>query len=231
MSSCSHTLVRLLRVLACLSLFSPVVLAQETAPEPRLEIPWSLTLENEARSWAVTRPDSLRICAPAKTDLYVSASGGHKNDRSPRLVFRPAGPFILTAKVTPGFMKKWDAGVLLLYNDGANFAKFCYERDYQGTARIVSVVANGQSDDCNGTPVPEGAVYMRIVGSPTGNVFTFYSSKDGKRWYLERHFWMARTDKLRVGFSAQSPVGEGCEVEFSEIRVEQRALKDFWAGD
>lgn len=196
-----------------------------------LAIPWPLRLENTAQSCRVPGPAELELTAPGKTDLFISPDGQYRIDLSPRLVFRPEGPFILSAKISPEFKAKWDAGVLVLFNDAEHFAKFCYERDYQGVPRIVSVVCNGTADDCNSMPVPEGSVYFRIVGASPGDTFEFYSSADGQAWFLLRNFRLAKTDKLRAGFSAQSPTGEGCTVRFSRIRLERRSPKDFWAGD
>ncbi len=193
--------------------------------------PWPVALENPAAECRVTAPNVLELTAPAKTDLFVAPNGKGARDRSPRVVFQPDGPFLLTAKITPEFRTKWDAGVLLLYSDATHFAKFCYEMDYRGTPRVVSVVANGTGDDCNSMPVPEGSVYCRIAGSVPGDTFAFYTSTDGREWYLVRTFRLTQTTNLRAGFSAQSPEGEGCRVRFSEIAIERRAPKDFWSGE
>jgi len=193
--------------------------------------PWPVALENTAASCRVMAPNALELVAPAKTDLFVAPNGKGGRDLSPRVVFQPEGPFLLTAKIEPEFRTKWDAGVLLLYSDATHFAKFCYEMDYRGTPRVVSVVANGAGDDCNSMPVPEGIVYFRIAGSVPGETFTLYTSSDGRTWYMLRTFRLTQTRNLRAGLSAQSPVGEGCRVRFSEISVERRAPKDFWSGE
>ena len=190
-----------------------------------------MALENTATECRVTASNALELVAPAKTDLFVAPDGKYACDLSPRVVFQPEGPFLLTAKITPEFRTMWDAGMLLLYSDATHFAKFCYEMDYRGTPRVVSVVANGEGDDCNSAPVPEGSVYFRIAGSVPGDTFTFYTSSDGRTWYMLRSFRLTQTRNLRAGFSAQSPVGEGCRVRFSEISVERRAPKDFWSGE
>jgi lysophospholipase L1-like esterase/regulation of enolase protein 1 (concanavalin A-like superfamily) len=192
---------------------------------------WPVALENTAISCRVTAPNALELVAPANTDLYVAPNGKGGRDLSPRVVFQPEGPFLLTAKIEPEFRTKWDAGVLLLYSDATHFAKFCYEMDYRGTPRVVSVVANGAGDECTSMPVPEGSGYFRIAGSVPGETFTLYSSSDGRTWYMLRSFRLTQTRNLRAGLGAQSPVGEGCRVRFSEISVERRMPKDFWSGE
>lgn len=198
---------------------------------PSLALPWPVALENRAAALNVISPTELEMAAPANTDLFISPDGKHRANASPRLLFRPEGPFVLTAKVRPDFKTRWDAGVLMLFNDPEHFVKFCFEQDFQGTPRIVSVVCNGVADDCNSAPVTGGEVWLRVVGSVPGDTFALYSSGDGKKWFPIRTFRMQRTDTLRVGFSAQSPAGPGCTVRFSDISLERRAPRDFWTGD
>lgn len=197
-----------------------------------LALPGDWALENKAAAYQVLGPREFELAAPANTDLFIAPDGNFARDLSPRLVTRPAkGPFVLTAKIRPGFGTRWDAGVLVLVNDPQHFMKFCFEQDYRGTNRVVTVVCNGVGDDCNSMAVPEDAVYFRITGSVPGNTFACYSSADGKSWFLIRGFRLEKTDDLRIGFSAQSPVGSGCTVRFSEMSLEHRALADVWAGN
>lgn len=216
-------------ILLCLGLcgLSPA-LAQDLGS---LSVPWTPALENSAVTCHVESPTALLLAAPPYTDLFISPGAEFKTDKSPRVVFRPEGPFILTAKVRPEFRNKWDAGVLLIYSDAEHFAKFCFEQDFQGRPRIVSVVCNGTGDDCNSAPIPEAAVYLRITGSSKRNTFGFYASADGKEWFPIRTFRLQKTDNLRIGLSAQSPAGDGCTVHFTDISVQRRELNDVWKGD
>ncbi len=195
------------------------------------KIPFALSLENEALSVSMDGPQSLTLEAPPRTDLFIASDGANPTDHSPRLMFRPNSQFILTAKIRPTFRAKWDAGALLIYNDSSHFAKFCYEMDYRGDSRIVSVVCNGTADDCNSMAVPGGSAYLRAVGNVTRDVATFYFSENGKSWFLIRTFRLHRAQNLRIGFCAQSPAGEGCLVRFEEIDCQFRAPADYWAGD
>ncbi|HJV77709.1 MAG TPA: DUF1349 domain-containing protein [Paludibacter sp.] len=169
------------------------------------------------------------MVAPANTDLFVMP--GFSINKSPRLVFKPDSDFILTAKITPDFKSKWDAGVLMLYNDSTHFAKFCFEEDFKGQPRVVSVVCNDISDDCNSMAITAKWIYYRITGSTKSNTFCIYYSENGKSWFPIRGFKLDKTDNLRIGFSAQSPSGKGCSVDFEEIYLQERKLKDFWVGE
>lgn len=194
-------------------------------------IPYPMHFENKVSDYKVMSDNHIRIVAPANTDLYISADGGYVKNLSPRLIFRPDSVFILTAKITPDFKSIWDAGDLLIFNDSKHFAKFCFERDFKGQARVVSVVCNDISDDCNSMVINTNWVYYRITGSTKSNVFALYYSEDGKSWFPVRSFILTKTDNLQIGFSSQSPVGSGCSVDFSEISFLSSKPKDYWKGE
>lgn len=194
-------------------------------------IPYAMHFENKALNCKIINENHLKIVAPANTDLFIAPDGGYETDKSPRLIFKPDSDFILTAKITPDFKSKWDAGVLLIYNDSKHFAKFCFESDFRGQPRVVSVVCNDVADDCNSMAVSNKDVYYRIIGSTKGNTFGFYYSDNGKTWFPIRGFKLDKTDNLQIGFSAQSPTGIECGVDFEDISFQNRKPNDYWAGD
>ncbi len=193
-------------------------------------IPYPIFSSNNPLNYEITSDSSLRLSAPAHTDLFISPDGGFKVNSAPRLLFEPDSDFIFTSKIQLDFLSKWDAGVLLVYVDSTHFAKFCFEKDYTGQPRVVSVVCNETCDDCNGMPINDNYVYYRIIGSKNGKAFTFYYSADAINWFLIRSFKLDKIDKLRLGFCAQSPAGERCSVEFSKIKFENKKPEDFWKG-
>lgn len=216
-------------LLVAYSILSGVnVVAQEVKVS---SIPYLMHFENKTLDYKIISENCLKIVAPANTDLFITPDGGYATDQSPRLIFTPDSDFILTAKITPDFKSKWDAGVLLIFNDNKHFAKFCFESDFKGQPRIVSVVCNDVADDCNSMTINAKEVYYRIIGSIRGNTFGFYYSENGKNWFPIRSFKLTKTDKLRIGFSAQSPTGRGCSVGFSEINFQNRKPKDYWMGE
>ena len=193
-------------------------------------IPYVMNFQNSVIEYKITGDNSLEINAPGHTDLFISPDGGYVINKSPRLIFKPDSDFILTAKIKPGFKSKWDAGSLLIFNDATHFAKFCFESDFKGQARVVSVVCNETADDCNSMIVDKNEIFYRITGSTKGKTFGFYYSTDGKSWFPIRTFKLDKTDNLTIGFSAQSPTGEGSSVEFSNIDLQQRKA-DLWTGN
>ena len=194
-------------------------------------IPYAMHFENTPLNYKVLTDNEISITAPENSDLFISPDGGYKTDKSPRLLFSPDSDFILTAKIKLDFNSNWDAGVLMVFNDNQHFAKFCFESDFKGQPRVVSVVCNTTADDCNSMTIEKGEVYYRITGSTKSNVFNFYYSADGKSWFPIRTFKLDKADNIAIGFSAQSPSGKKCMVNFSEIELQQRKPADFWKGN
>ena len=193
-------------------------------------IPYVMSFENSFKDYKIKGDNSLSITAPGHTDLFISPDGGYEINKSPRLLFKPDSDFIFTSRIKLNFKSKWDAGVLLVYNDKKHFAKFCFESDFKAQARVVTVVCNETADDCNSMQIDKNEVFYRIVGSTKGNVFGFYYSVDGTSWFPIRSFKLDKADHINIGFSAQSPKGEECTVEFSHIDLQQRKA-DFWTGN
>ena len=93
---------------------------------------------------------------------------------------------------------------------------------------VVSVVTRDVSDDCNSFVVPGNQIWLRAAR--IGRAHAFHASTDGRRWQLVRHFRLTDADTVEVGFIAQSPVGEGCGVTFSNIAFEPVTLGDLRDG-
>ncbi|HEY4787560.1 MAG TPA: DUF1349 domain-containing protein [Bacteroidales bacterium] len=193
-------------------------------------IPYMMKFENSFIDYKITGTNSLKITAPGHTDLFISPDGGYKINNSPRLLFKPDSDFIFTSKIKLEFRSKWDAGVLLIFNDSSHFAKFCFESDFKGQPRVVTVVCNETADDCNSMVADKNEIFYRIIGSTRGKTFGFYYSTDGKSWFPVRSFKLDRTENINIGFSVQSPTGDDCVVEFSNINLQQRKA-DFWEGN
>ena len=171
---------------------------------------------------------TLELVAHPRTDWFVDPSGG----REPMLdgaalVGDATGDFMFSARVTVGFAATFDAGVVLLHVSDTVWAKLCFEFSPQKEPMVVSVVTRGTSDDANGFVLDGDAVWLRIARM--GTALAFHASTDGAEWKLIRHFTLGDVEPA-VGFEAQSPTGEGCDVRFDEIQFEQRRLGDLRDG-
>lgn len=208
------------------------LVSQIFAQEVKIKaIPYVMHCENAPVNYVLTGDNSIEIIANAGTELFIPPGRDKGKNNSPRLLFKPDSVFILTSKIALEFKSNWDAGVLLVYNDEKHYAKFCFERDYQGQPRVVTVVCNESCDDCNSITIDKQEVYFRIIGSGTKNTFDFYYSSDAKSWYRIRSFKLDKSDNINIGFSAQSPKGQECKVNFSNIDLQQRKPIDRWQGN
>ena len=190
-------------------------------------LPGPLTWQHAPASWKIDNNQTLSITAGKGTDWFASPMGDEPTDNTPRLLFKPAEDFVLSAKVTVGFQSQWDPGALVLYVNDTVWAKLCFEMTIEKQPTIVSVVTRGLSDDNNSIAIKGSAVYLKVAKA--GQAIFFYASEDGHKWTIIRAFSLGATPNLRAGFSSQSPVGDGCTSVFSDIRYISKRV-DLWAG-
>jgi uncharacterized protein len=190
-------------------------------------IPSLLTWENEPKS-VTLKEGILEIEAGPKTDMFRDPNVTYNTDNAPKLLFVPDKDFVLSATLEHSFINKWDGGAIVLKADSLNWVKFCFERDYLGYRRVVSVVTKDVSDDCNSLAVNDNFIHFKIAKAD--NVITLYVSTDGKKWLLIRHLQFNTNKEIKVGFLAQSPLGYRCKVKFSNIKYEARKIKDPYTG-
>lgn len=215
-----------MRCLFLLSLLACLRLAAQPAAPQLSAIPYPMFWDQVPLA-ASGSGSTLTLTAGPKTDMFRDPNVTYNTDNAPKLMFRPEGDFILTAAIGHRFANKWDGGALVLRSDSLNWVKFCYEKDYTSARRVVSVVTRGLSDDCNSVALKGKQVYYKLARA--GSRITLYYSANGRRWFLVRHFQFDAKPGFSVGFLAQSPTGESCEVTFSEIRFEARTLEDPYA--
>jgi len=210
---------------ACCFLFNAS--AQNKAVKYK-SIPFPMNWENTPVTYTIKGP-VLTIEAGAKTDMFRDPNVTYNTDNAPKLFFTPDDDFVLTARIQHAFTYKWDGGAIVLKADGLHWIKFCFEKDYTGIHRVVSVVTNDISDDCNSLPITANFVYYKIAKA--ANVITLYCSGDGKKWYLVRHLQFNSKGPLHLGFMAQSPTGTHNSVTFSDVTYQHKKIKDPYTGE
>jgi uncharacterized protein len=191
-------------------------------------IPHELFWENTPKSFSVNG-DQIVIEAGKETDMFRDPNVSYNTDNAPKLLFEADDNFVLTAAIEHAFSNKWDGGAIVIKQDSLNWIKFCFEKDYTGAKRVVSVVTKGISDDCNSVEMKENKVYFKIAKAE--NVITLYYSTNGIKWFLIRHLQFDTHKGFKVGFLAQSPTGLRCEVKFSEIVYKIKKIKDPYLGE
>ncbi|KYF65931.1 hypothetical protein BE15_29905 [Sorangium cellulosum] len=198
---------------------APVYLAPFPAPL-RWEVP--------PRSWSVGKAASLTVTAGGETDLFLDPERAAGALNAPRLLGTPHGDFLASARVAVGFASARDAGALLLWAHERSWAKLCFELSPEREPTVVSVVTRGLSESRRSFAVHKDHVWLRA--SRLGRACAFHASTDGSTWQLVRSFSLGIARDLSVGFSAQSPAGDGCTAVFDDIRFTPRRLGDLRSG-
>lgn len=191
-------------------------------------IPLPLEWQTIPEEWYIEHDDTLIITAGRRTDLFSSPTGDTPINNSPKALFTPQDDVMVSAKIEVDFVSTFDAGVLLVYSSDVSWAKLCFEYSPQKQPMVVSVVNNRVSDDCNSVVIEGNRVYLRMA--KIGQTFAFHYSEDGQFWHLVRHFTLGSVPNLWIGFSTQSPTGEGCTATFSDIVYVSETLKDIRSG-
>lgn len=193
-----------------------------------MAIPYELNWKNTPLNYNI-KDDVLTIVAGEETDMFRDPNVTYNTDNAPKLLFKADSNFILTASIEHAFLSKWDGGAIVIEQDSLNWIKFCFEKDYTGARRVVSVVTKDISDDCNSVELKTDRVFYKVAKAD--NVITLYFSSDNRKWFLIRHLQFNNTRNLQVGFLAQSPTGKKCEVKFSNIVYQAKKIKDPYLGE
>jgi regulation of enolase protein 1 (concanavalin A-like superfamily) len=186
---------------------------------------------NGAAAHAKVEDGRLTLASEARRDYFRDPDGKLSKNSAPLLLTEVDNkkPFTLMAKITPAFLKTYDAGTLYIYVKDDLWLKMAMEMDERGKHRMVSVRTIGTSDDNNHDVITEKSVYMKI-SSDTKTV-GFYYSIDQKSWQLIRLFRNDFPASIWVGISAQSPLGEGTSVNFEDVSLTQRSISNFRLGN
>lgn len=221
-------------LLLTLSAVSPPAFAQATANDGPCNVaPTDITFTrslNGAAANARVEGGRLTLKSGARSDYFREPDGAASYHNAPILMatIDNRQPFTMTAKITPTFLKTYDAGTLYIYLKEDLWLKMAMEMDERGKTRMVSVRTNGTSDDNNHDVIAAKSVYMKI-SSDTKTV-AFYYSLDNKTWQLIRLFKNDYGASIWLGVSSQSPTGDGNSTIFEELSLTKRSVTDFRLG-
>ena len=202
--------------------------AQTTDSVSVAGIPHKLFWENRAKGFQ-NKNGVIVIESGPKTDMFRDPNVTYNTDNAPKLLFKPDENFVLVVSIEHAFKSKWDGGAIVIKADSLNWIKFCFEKDYTGAKRVVSVVTRDISDDCNSIAIAANKIFYKVAKA--GNVITLYCSTDRVKWLLIRHFQFNITTGLKIGFLSQSPTGENCKVTFADISYAEKKIKDPYLGE
>ena len=224
--------------LSALSLLLLSFTARQASPEDmkteecRIKLP-GITFTrslNQAAAHAKVEDGRITLASEARRDNFRDPDGKLSNNTAPLLLTEVDNrqPFTLTAKVTPTFLKTYDAGTLYIYVKEDLWLKMAMEMDERQKTRMVSVRTIGTSDDNNHDVIEAKSVHMKI-SSDTKTV-GFYYSLDKKSWQLIRLFKNDYPASIWVGISTQCPLGEGTSAVFEDLSLTKQSISDFRLG-
>lgn len=176
-----------------------------------------------------TKDTGIQIIAGEKTDKYIAPDYSYTFDSAPRALFDSDRNFIFSTAIQHSFENKWDGGAIILEADKDNWIKFCFEKDYTGAKRVVSVVTKGISDDANSIEFSQNIAYYKMAKKE--DTVYLYVSSTGKDWYLVRAINFKFDKVLKLGLLAQSPEGKANSVSFTNVKYSASTIKDFWVGE
>lgn len=172
--------------------------------------------------------DIITLQAGAKTDFFVSPFNGEEIASAAFLYEEVCGDFTLKAYVKHDFSSVYDACTLLAYDASNRWAKACFEYSDFHTNTVVSVMTNMYSDDANGVNIDGKGIWLQL--SRKENVFAVHYSYDDVTYDMVRLTRIPMSETLKVGFSAQSPLGEGGEFMFQHYELKYETPQDIRKG-
>lgn len=173
--------------------------------------------------------NGIRAYATPNTDYFVNPETNEVTANAPFFYKEVSGDFLLRARVSLDFTSTFDACVLLALDNERLWAKACFEMSDYGLPTIVSVMTNGRSDDANCISVDVTEVWLQL--SRKGNVFGIHYSLDGKHFRMARLTFLPMNNTIKLGFEAQSPLGNGGVRNFSDVVFKNEALNDIRNGN
>src|SRR6266700_4666755 len=157
-----HRLIKNILILVTVFLFKFNMYAQKTGALRINPIPHELFWENAPKKISV-EPDRIVITAGEKTDMFRDPNVTYNTDNAPKLLFKADDNFVFTTAIEHSFINKWDGGAIVIKKDSLNWIKFCFEKDYTGAKRVVSVVTKNISDDCNSVEINTNKVFYKVA--------------------------------------------------------------------
>jgi regulation of enolase protein 1 (concanavalin A-like superfamily) len=173
----------------------------------------------------------LTLTSAAKRDNFRDPNGKLSSNTAPVLLTEVDNkkPFTLSARITPTFLETYDAGTLYIWVRDDLWLKMAMEMDERRRTRMVTVRTTGTSDDNNHDVVTAKTVHMKI--SSDTHTVGFYYSLDRKAWQLIKLFKNDYPDRIWLGISAQSPLGNGTSATFEDVSLTQTSIADFRLGE
>lgn len=163
------------------------------------------------------KDNNLTIEAGRNTNLFNDMCSDYRCANFPFYHTLIDGDFVIRCKIIPEHKAIYDLGCIVVFENADKWIKFAFENADSGYPAMVSVITNGVSDDSNGEKMDNKEVWMQVIRK--GNNFALHYSIDKENWKLVRIFKLDMNEQVKVGLSAQSPIGDGCSIRFEGIEI------------
>ena len=168
--------------------------------------------------------DHFFIKATPHSDFFRNPIDDNVAATAPFLYKEVANDFLINVCVKPTFTSTYDACSIFIYSDEKRWLKVAFEYTDLDTHSIVTVATDTYSDDANGVEIKEDWVYLQVIRK--GDVFACHYSTDGINYKMTRLLRLAVPPTIKVGLSAQSPIGEGQFMAFKDLKITQTLPED-----
>jgi hypothetical protein len=177
---------------------------------------------NEPNEYSIGN-NSITIKAGPKTDFFNDPSTNSVIASAPLLYKEISGDFIATALLKPEFSDMWNALSIMMHIDDRNWIKLAFENSDATGKSIVTVVTRNISDDANGVILNETDLVWLKLARKIDN-YSLHWSVDGENYKMARLAAMPHSDSVKIGISAQCPVGDGAIHEVLYFSVEEKTI-------
>ena len=184
--------------------------------------------ENEPYKWNLLTEGSLEVYISDNTDFFQEPTTNKGISTAPLFFKNIKGDFIAQVKVKPSFHSIYDGGGIMVYNNEKSWIKLCYEKTDIGCPTIVSVVTNNVSDDANGVEIDKEHIYLKVIRK--NNCFCLFYSEDISNWHMVRYFQLKIPKNIKVGLEAQSPLGKGTKIIFTDFSIKEITVNNLRKG-
>lgn len=163
--------------------------------------------------------NSVSVRSNAGDDIFIDPYTGNSILSAVRYLYDSPLEFTFEFVASASsFSEVFDSVALLGWVDEVSWFKLCLELDPQKRLRIVSVVNNNVSDDSNGPFVFSDNVRLQCRRS-NEFISLHYFSDDGSCELIRCFQLSSNHNALKVGFTVQSPLGNGFESTIRDISL------------
>ena len=171
---------------------------------------------------------TIEISSVPNSDFFISMESDYIKSNASLLYDTVDTDFSMTVFLQYDLKNVYDASGLMVYQDETHWIKLLVEMTDLGYTSIVSVIADGKADDCNGEQIYNNGIFLRI--NKKNNVIGLYYSIDGIDWKMHRLVYIQLQNDLKIGLEVQSPIGDSIKCKFRQYIIENKSITNMRKG-